>query len=154
MAFISASQVAQANSTRGGYGRTGQKQNKSVRVGMTTNGLQKDKSRREAITIRFTQDVAREARILPNDRIDVFFDQENGLGLIKRINKGGYAATIAGGLKQAEIKQGEYYTIIVKFTRYKGMPFFDLSEDCENVTVTDEGILFALPSTTLWPENG
>ena len=153
MAFISASQVAQANSTRGGYGRTGQKQNKSVRVGMTTNGLQKDKSRREAITIRFTQDVAREARILPNDRVDILFDRENGLGLIKRINKGGYAATVAGGLKHSELKQGEYYSIIVKFTRYKGMPLFGDPDECENVTVTNEGILFALPPTVTWPDH-
>lgn len=152
MAFISASQVAQANSTRGGYGRTGQKQNKSVRIGMTTNGPRKDKSRREAITIRFTQDVAREARILPNDRVDIMFDRENGLGLIKRINKGGYAATIAGGLKQTEVKPGQYYSIIVKFTHYKGMPFFNEPEECENVTITDEGVLFAMPPSTIWKD--
>ena len=153
MAFISASQIAQSTSIARGYGRRGNKTTKSVRVGMTTNGLLKDKSRREAITIRFTQDVARDARILPNDRVDILFDRENGLGLIKRINKGGYAATIAGGLKQADIKPGEYYAIIVKFTRYKGMPIFDEPDECENVTITDEGILFALPPTVMWPDH-
>jgi hypothetical protein len=143
MAFISLTEIATINNGRlrnRGKRVTG----KRLSIGVASSGKSKTGQQRPTLTLRISKDLAQEARILPGDRLDVLIDRNERLGLIRRIKDGGYSAS-ASGIKSDNIKAGEFYPIVTKITYYEGMPKVDETTDCENITVSNEGIIFALP---------
>lgn len=149
MTFISVFDIARQQSrwtgSRGGKRLSG----KILTIGINVGGKSKNGSTRQALTIRLSADLAKEARLLIGDRVDVLFDKESGLGLVKRVQTGGYATTVAG-MATSSVKPGAFYPTVVKLTYYDGMPFIAERHDCENVTVTNEGIMFTLPDSVTY----
>lgn len=145
MAFMSISAIAENEKGKKNYRRGPITANrKYLVIGSNSGGKDKYGTERTAIVCRISAPLAKEARIIHGDRVDLLIDKESGLGLLRRISSGGYAAT-ATGKPLKEIKQGEYYGITVKITYYAGMPKFGSTTECDNVNVSDEGILFDLP---------
>lgn len=97
------------------------------------------------ISFRISAPLAREARLLIGDRVDILFDTKDRIGLIKRVKSGGYKLT-TNGMPRSDIKEGAYYACSVKMTHYAGMPMIGKSTDCESVNVKDEGIMFVFPA--------
>jgi hypothetical protein len=149
MTFISASYIAETKRAGSGGRSKGTKRNAELLTVSSNLGAKSLVSgfQRRQITVRITEQLAKKARILPGDRLDLLFDKEANLGLIKRVVTGGYSAT-AAGVHQDKIVSGRFYNVVIKATHYEGMPMFPKSTDCENVTITDEGILFTMPSDT------
>ena len=96
------------------------------------------------ISFRISAALAKDARLLIGDRVDILFDAKDRIGLIKRVKTGGYKLT-TNGMARSEIKEGGYYSCSVKMTHYSGMPMIEKSTDCESVNVKDEGIMFVFP---------
>lgn len=147
MAFVSLSNISESSRKFGNYRRGGRHRDansKFVVIGTGTGGKDKKGVLRKAFVIRLSKALAKEARILHGDRVDFLFDPEAKVGLLKRINKGGFAASATG--KRADtINPGEYYCVTIKATYFPGMPLLDGYRECETAVVTDEGILFDLP---------
>ena len=145
MAFVSLSSISEASRGIGNY-RTGRMpgNRKYLVIGTGSGGKDSKGVTRKSVVVRISSALAKEARILHGDRLDLLIDKEAKIGLLKRINKGGYAAS-ATGKKQETIKPGEYYSITIKATYFKGMPILDGYFECESVNISDDGILFDLP---------
>lgn len=146
MAFISLSGIADTSRGVGKYQRGPHTSSRQyIVVGMGTGGFSKNGDERKSIVIRLSTALAKEARILHGDRLDLLFDKDSRLGLLKRVNKGGYAAS-ATGKKRDEIEPSKFYSVTMKLTYYPGMPIFKAYTECENVNISDEGILFDIPN--------
>lgn len=147
MAFISLSEIASQQSSvagRGKHGRGKRVVGKRLSIGVTSSGKSKSGQPRPALRFRISKDLAQEARILPGDRVDVLIDTNERLGLVRRVNTGGYSAS-ASGITADKIKAGDFYPLVTKITLYPGMPKVDETTECENITVSNEGIIFAIP---------
>jgi len=115
--------------------------NKSLMIGIAKNGKQAT----DQFCLRITESLAREARLLIGDRVDILIDQEARLGLVKRVAKGGWALSLATGSLKANAKPGNYYNCKINCKYIEGLPYCKPSAECENVNVVDEGIMFEIP---------
>lgn len=97
-----------------------------------------------AMRIGIPSHAAKEARLIKGDRVDILFDKEAGLGLVKRVNSGGWAVS-APHKKQAE-------RLYVCATYTAGMPSVAKSVGCP-CEVTPDGIIFTLPDEVSFTEN-
>jgi hypothetical protein len=98
---------------------------------------------RYAMRVSVPMAVAKKARIIAGDRVDVLFDQGSREGLVKRVNSGGWKLCETG-------KSGSRLYVKVSFVF--GMPstVSPVACPCE---VTDEGIVFMLPEEVGFGEN-
>ncbi len=116
---------------------------KSLMIGMSKSCDGKSRQ----FCLRITESLAREARLLVGDRIDILIDEEARLGLVKRVTSGGWALSLANGSLKASAKPGSYYNCKIHCKYIEGLPYCVTSEECENVNVVDEGIMFAIPES-------
>lgn len=100
------------------------------------------KDGRGAIIITIGRNLLQRMRWLRGDRVDLSWDVADNTGLISRTNDAGWALTPRGGSKKKEC------SLDLKITWREGMPSHALSLELENVTITDEGILFKWPKET------
>lgn len=87
------------------------------------------------LQIRIDNDTLKEARILLGDRLDLLFDKEGRLGLIKRVKDGGWMLT------------GKGETCARFRVRWAaGLPYTNSLVECSDVTAdVVTGIMFQLP---------
>lgn len=104
---------------------------------------------KKQIALRISDEIAKQARLFPGDRVDILVDTEKKSGIIHRVKSGGYSLSVPG-IKVANILDGKYYPLVVKMTHYAGMPINDATstKPCEEVTVVDEGVAFKFPADT------
>ncbi len=102
-----------------------------------------------AFRISISQEIAKKARILNGDSVTVLFDRDTtpARGLLCRVTSGGWKLSDGGGRNTSKKAR-----LSVKMTYVKGIPSFKHTAGCESV-VTDEGILFDLPSDCSFDEN-
>lgn len=91
-------------------------------------------------------DLMKKMRWQFGDRINVLRDPESQLGLLKR--------TLNGGRKLTKAASGNYGRVYIAINHH--FPVVDSLTTLENVTVTEEGILFCWPQeakqgTLKWP---
>jgi hypothetical protein len=98
---------------------------------------------RYAMRVSIPVAVAKRARIIPGDRVDVLFDKDSREGLVKRVNSGGWKLCETG-------KGGSRLYVKVSFVH--GMPSVVSPVSCL-CEVTDDGILFMLPDDVMFGEN-
>lgn len=112
MAFVSLSSISEASRGIGNY-RTGRMpgNRKYLVIGTGSGGKDSKGVTRKSVVVRISAALAKEARILHGDRLDLLIDKDAKIGLLKRINKGGYAAS-ATGKKQETIKPGKGSVIV------------------------------------------
>ena len=99
--------------------------------------------KRTSLRIRVSSGVLKQARWVIGDRIEMLFDPEAGLGLLRRVSVGGNA--LCGRSKSSGA------TLTTSW--YEGMPSVFPSAACQNVVVDEEGVLFQLPGDVSFTEN-
>lgn len=101
----------------------------------------RDKKARYSLRISISAKVARSARIIAGDLVDVAFDADSTpqRGLLVRVNQGGWKICHVGGKETNKNTR-----LVFKVTSIKGMPTFAEPYNLDAV-ITDEGILFDLP---------
>ena len=97
---------------------------------------------RYAMRVAIHPSTARKARIMKGDLIDVFFDEEAKVGLVKRDNLQGWKLAA----------NSENSRLTVKIHMRPGMPSIEKATGCP-CEVTDEGIVFTLPDCVSFAEN-
>ena len=135
MAFISTMELT---------GRNSSTKRMSLADVMFATDLRVNTERRtsnHALRISISAKIAKEARIINGDRVDLMFDKESTpqRGLIKRVTVGGWAMT----LNSKRLKNSR---LVTRVGLVKGMPTVPDATDC-NAIVTEEGILFDLPAS-------
>lgn len=130
MAFKSASEITKRVQRVGPSGED---------LTMTTDTQATKSNGERSYSLRFGVSMAllKEARIMEGDRVDLLFDEEARLGLIKRVTAGGWAV----GRRTSTSSK-----ITIQLTWAEGLPSVSGPSACESVSVTDEGILFVLPT--------
>ena len=94
-----------------------------------------------AVRIGVPAAIAKEARLIPMDRVLVAFDRENKCGLIQRIHSGGHSVSKWNGSRH-----------YIKFNHQAGMPTVAKSCGCP-CEVTSDGIIFMLPDCVSFDRN-
>ena len=130
---------------KGGGGRRGHKYmtqiNNAIRFSETKNG-----NNRKSLTFTIGIDIVKKYRLLIGDSVDVLFDADDRIALIRRVQTGGY--TVCGsGIPASDVIEGKYYRSIVKCSRYDGMPSTDMSVFVTDIEITDDGIMFKFPDS-------
>jgi hypothetical protein len=97
---------------------------------------------RYAMRVAIHATIAKKARLIKGDLIDVLFDEQAKVGLIKRVNDRGW--TLTSGSTCARLT--------VKISMKPGMPSIEKAASCP-CEVTDEGIVFTLPDSVSFTEN-
>lgn len=147
MAFVSAIKITEQVTGRKAGDKHGKGMSKSpivfaTDIGAKTTGGEPVYSLRVSIH----PDLAKEARLLAGDRVDILFDREGRRGLIVRTQKNGWTLTRHNASKSSPQR------LCVKMTLRPGLPSVEQSCDCAGV-MTDEGILFDLPAECSFDEN-
>lgn len=101
-----------------------------------------------SLRVSLSPKIAKEARIITGDRVDVMFDRESKpqRGMLCRVTSGGWKILASHKAKTATGR------LVVRISLVKGMPTVSDAEECKAV-VTDEGILFDLPSNCSFDKN-
>jgi hypothetical protein len=87
------------------------------------------------LNVRIDNETLKEARIFVGDRLDVLFDKEGRLGLVKRVKDGGWQLS----------KHGEK-AARVRVMWAPGIPHTKEQVECGDVTADEvEGVMFAIP---------
>jgi hypothetical protein len=87
------------------------------------------------LQVRIDNETLKEARLFVGDRLDVLFDKEGRLGLVKRVKEGGWQLTTAGD------KAGR-----VRVRWAPGLPHTSEFVEIFDVTADEtEGVMFQLP---------
>jgi len=131
-------------------GRNGFTKRASLADVVFATDLRGNKSRNSsyhALRISISVKIAKEARIMNGDKVDLMFDRESTpqRGLIKRVAAGGWAMT-------ASSKNLKNSRLVTRVVLVDGMPTILNSSDC-NAIVTEEGILFDLPANCSFEKN-
>jgi hypothetical protein len=87
--------------------------------------------------------LTKKARFILGDKLDVLYDKESGLGLIKRMLPTQRGNTLThSGQKKGHTCSAYGLTVGPK---YFDFPYTESTINLENVTIDDEGILFSWP---------
>ena len=106
----------------------------------------KDKGNpREKIIFSIGQNLMKNARFIIGDRIELLYDDEAGLGLMRRIPADKPGVTI----RHASTKR----YCVVRFPATSVFPIIRQITNLDNVSVDEEGILFAWPKVSNQSEN-
>jgi hypothetical protein len=140
MALLSISQIIKRKS--GGRG--------SITVDGLTFSVDRSKSSRDGITryairLRLGADVVKESRMIDGDRVDLLIDKDDQTGLLKRVSVGGWKICSTNNRKGAKVN-----SLILKLGWAPGLPYIAKTSLCDQVSVTNEGILFRFPSGTVF----
>lgn len=135
MGFLSLTEIKKSN-THMRVANAGVKQCE-LTVSVAKGYLRKsDNVQTYALTFRIRNDLLEKARFLNGDIVDVLFDPDQGIGLIRRNNDG--AMTLHAG-------KSEPNSCRISITLRSGMPAVKSTRACESVEVNNEGIMFTLP---------
>ena len=97
---------------------------------------------RFCLRIAIHPEVAKKAKLIKGDVVDILFDKVEKAGLIKRVLSGGWKLTSGDSQSRLNVK-----------TNYKpGMPSINGSTSCP-CEITDDGILFYLPENVCFERN-
>jgi hypothetical protein len=97
-----------------------------------------------SLRISIHKTIAKKARLIEGDRIQFGFNQEKGIGIIRRVNDGGYR--LSGCNKKSD-------RLYIKPNWRKGlMPSVASSVGCPS-EIKDEGIIFMLPDCVSFDRN-
>ena len=105
-------------------------------VAMTYTQKAKDQSRPKEVVFYVGVNLAKKARFMPGDLIDIQQDTESGLGLFTRTANG-------HGRKLGPAGSKNYFRISTRCT--DNFPFYEKLTVLEGVAVQDEGIVFVWP---------
>jgi hypothetical protein len=148
MAFISSTELVIGSGRTGVVGRGTKSSNADVVFATDKNGRKSQSTKNSFFSLRvsISQKIAKEARIINGDRVDVLFDRESTpqRGLLIRVNSGGW--------KIMSFSKSKLCRVIVRMGLVKGMPTVSAPAECSAV-VTDEGILFDLPVNCSFDKN-
>ena len=135
MEFVSANSFFSKSSNLGGRAPVGDKVVFSI---LKNNKKPKDKA--FTLCIRLPQTVAKKARFMAGDRIDVLFHVTSRLVLVKRVRDGRWSF------------YGDGKSLTTSLSYRSGMPSVSQATPCE-YTITDEGLVFELPETASFERN-
>lgn len=124
---------------------------------ITTNGVLPDGSPRLDMVLRLSENLMKKSRLLVGDCVKILYDPASKLFLLRRSPNGGpqLAATIEKKKGGAALAKGK---AIISRTRIMLDPITNIKPEamrmkaCESVSVDDEGIMFAAPSSFLISE--
>lgn len=144
MAFISTIQL-KTSSNNNKINRARSTSNIPLIISTDLAGINKAGHKRYSLRLGISGQLAKEARLIAGDTVDVLFDRESNpvRGLIKRVKNDGWA--LVKGDKNGS-------KLFLKISNVEGMPTFALTYPC-NAVVTDDGILFDLPHEHSFTEN-
>lgn len=97
---------------------------------------------RWALCFRLTDKLMTAAKMRPGDRVDVLFDFEGGMGLIKRSTVGWKISGKSNGS-----------TAVIQISFKPGLPSVPHASPCE-YEVRKDGIYFYFPDCVRWDEDG
>lgn len=97
-----------------------------------------------ALVVSISTSIAKKARFMLGDKVELLFDPEKRIGLLKRTNDGGWSLTSGG----KDIKSRMYF----KIQFVVGMPSVKQNTGCPS-EVTPEGIEFIFPDEVSFTEN-
>ena len=92
-----------------------------------------------AVVFRFSDALCKVAGIKTGDKLDVLFDKDSHMGLIRK-SVDGWSASLAGK------------TLVMKIMFRPGLPSIKDSAPCEGVEARRDGIYFFLPPDAVWSE--
>ena len=137
MAFKSVRECFGANAHGGG-----REKYSSDEVVFATDQAGMKRDGRYAMRVAIHSTIAKKARLIKGDLVDVLFDEQAKVGLIKRVNDRGWKLT----------NGHESSRLTVKISMKPGMPSIEKAAGCP-CEVTDEGIVFTLPDSVSFTEN-
>jgi hypothetical protein len=126
-------------SERGG-GRHGSYSPEDIVIATDRAGFKAE--RRYSLRIAIGHSVAKKARLIKGDRVDILFDRGARAGLLRRVTNGGWKLT-SGSIKDK---------LFVKVQLKPGMPTIASPAGCP-CEVTDDGIIFTLPDEVSFDRN-
>lgn len=149
MAFIAISEILK-NAGKEVNPRGRQNSSAGVICATDKHGNNRKGPRGYSLRISLSSKIAKEARIIAGDRVDILFDRDSKKqqGMIVRVVNGGWKIGVGGGVKHTSPTA----RLVVKMTYIPGMPSFPAATECPSV-VMQEGILFDLPSNCSFTEN-
>ena len=138
MAFKSVRECFDANANIGGRER-----HPSDEIVFATDQAGTVRDGRYAMRVAIHSTIAKKARLIKGDLVDILFDEPAKVGLIKRVNAGrGWKLTTGS----------ENSRLTVKISMKPGMPSIEKATGCP-CEITDEGIVFTLPDCVTFSEN-
>jgi len=145
MAFISIVQLKESLDSSVLRGR--HTINAGLVIATDFSGKNKEGKNRYSLRVSLSSKLAKESRLIHGDRIDILFDKESSpmRGLITRVKGNGWTLVKAGESKNSRL--------VTKISMVDGMPTFPTAQICENVVISEEGILFDLPDECSFTEN-
>ena len=144
MAFTYLSEFAKKT----GFNHFGRQRNNSDVV-IATDICAQGKKSSYALRVSITAEIAKKARILPGDMVDIAFDQDTSppMGKLTRVISGGWKIGKVGGAKGNSNSR-----LSVKIHFIKGMPSFANATGCVAI-VTEEGIIFDISGDYSFTKN-
>ena len=146
MAFVKASELIKSFNKNNNRQARGAKLISDVSIATDLGPLNKSGKRTYQMRVTISKDIAKKARIIYGDRLEISFDKdcEPPRGLISRVTDGGWKASLTSKSNEAGL--------VFKIMMCDGMPSFSYGSQCDAV-VTDEGILFDLPKNHSFTHN-
>lgn len=141
MAFQSLKDIVLQNrkgAARGGKGRVV----RPDKISFSTDASGGNGKARYALRITIPPEIAKKARFIKGDFVDLLFDKEDMRCQIKRVTEGGWKLSLHS-------KSG---LLSVKVTLCKGMPSVSKTFECD-YQIEDMGIAFELPPEASFTEN-
>lgn len=105
------------------------------------------------LCLRLTEKICRNAKLRIGDRVSLFYDEDDNMGLIKRTPSGPMLCA-SGGYRGASKKRvGTYRTAHFIIPLQPGLLPVKYEKtairECENINLDEEGILFTLPAAIM-----
>ncbi len=98
----------------------------------------KEKGHASQVAFLFGENILKKARFVLGDRLELLYDSGENIGLFRRI-----PLSSNGGVILSKATSGGYLKVHIRGS--KEYPIIRHAVNLENVTVEDEGILFAWP---------
>lgn len=98
---------------------------------------------RYTLRLDISAEVAKQARLIMGDRVDILIDRESRKMMLKRVHDGGWKLARSGG--------GGNLKIQVRYI--EGMPSVPVSAGCSSVQLTDDGVVFDVPKSARFDIN-
>ena len=146
MAFVKATELIKSFNKKNNRQVRGQRLISDVCIATDLGPCNKAGKRTYQMRVTISKDIAKKARIIQGDRLEISFDKDSDppRALIGRITEGGWKAIHTSKSPEAGL--------VFKIMMCEGMPSFKSASQCEAV-VTDEGILFDLPKNHSFTQN-
>lgn len=135
MAFISAKDIAGTNNPT---------RHHHIRADVVFACYTQKHNESYALSFKLSNSLCKIANIKPGDRLDVLFDKDCNMALLRKSSNG----WTASGKRQSETDAPLY----VKIIHRPGMPSIAKSSACQDVEVRRDGIYFMLPENTSWAD--